>query len=101
MARLDVYPMPGKRRAGYVVDVQAELLSKLATRMVVPLIPASDAPPPISELNPIIEIQDVPHVFLTQALASIPVSELRKPICSIDTHHDSITRALDVLFVGF
>ncbi|KXV36025.1 plasmid maintenance protein CcdB [Gluconobacter thailandicus] len=101
MARLDVYPMPGKRRGGYVVDVQAELLSRLATRMVVPLIPVSDAPPPISELNPLIEIKDVPHVLLTQALASVPVSELRKPVCSIDHHHDAITRALDVLFVGF
>ncbi|GBQ64255.1 CcdB-like protein [Ameyamaea chiangmaiensis NBRC 103196] len=101
MTRLDVYPMPGKRRGGYVVDVQAELLSKLATRMVIPLIPVSDAPPPISELNPVIDIKGAPHVLLTQALASVPLSELRKPVCSIDHHHDAITRALDVLFVGF
>ncbi|MFW7268253.1 CcdB family protein [Gluconacetobacter sp. Hr-1-5] len=101
MARLDVYPMPGEGRTGYVVDVQAELLSGLATRMVVPLMPVSDAPPPISELNPVIEIGKLPHVLLTQALASIPVSELRRPVCSIDGHHDAITRALDMLFVGF
>ena len=30
MARLDVHPMPGKAPS-YVVDVQAELLSRLAT----------------------------------------------------------------------
>lgn len=93
--------MPGKRRGGYVVDVQAELLSRLATRMVVPLVPVSDAPAPISDLNPIVNIDGVSHVLLTQALASIPVGELRKPVCSIDSHHDTITRALDVLFVGF
>ncbi|GAA4483581.1 CcdB family protein [Gluconacetobacter asukensis] len=101
MARLDIYPMPGKQRTGYVVDVQAELLSRLATRMVIPLLPVADAPPPISELNPVIAIKDVPHVLLTQALASIPVSELRKPVASMDAHHDIITRALDTLFVGF
>ncbi|WP_246395650.1 CcdB family protein [Gluconacetobacter tumulisoli] len=84
MASLHVYPMPDERRAGYVVDVQAERLSRLATRMVVPLIPAPDAPPPIGELNPVLEIEDVPHVLLTQAPASIPVSELRRPISASD-----------------
>ena len=37
MAHLDVYPLPGGARRGYMVDVQANLLSGLATRVVVPL----------------------------------------------------------------
>ena len=42
MARFDVYANPGK--AGYVLDVQADLLSALNTRIVVPLMPAHAAP---------------------------------------------------------
>lgn len=38
MARLDVHPMAGKR-AGYIVDVQADLLSDISTWVVVPPLP--------------------------------------------------------------
>ncbi len=100
MARLDIYPMPGAGRGGYVVDVQARLLDHLATRAVIPLLPLSDAPPPIKDLNPVFDIEGTPHVLLTQAIASVPVRELRRAIASLDQDHDRITRVLDVLFLG-
>ena len=100
MARLDVFPTPGRGR-GYVVDVQAPLLDHLATRTVIPLLPADAAPPPIRELNPVFEINGMPHVLLTQAVASIPARELRRPVASLDRQHDRITRAIDMLFLGF
>ncbi len=53
MARLDVYPVPGKSRGRYVVDVRANLLSHLATRIVMPLLPEDVAPKPIRDLNPV------------------------------------------------
>jgi toxin CcdB len=37
MPRLDVHAMPAGRKAGYLLDVQADLLSGLSTRVVVPL----------------------------------------------------------------
>lgn len=100
MPRLDVHPLPG-RGSGYVVDVQADLLSHLSTRTVVPLLPESAAPPPIRELNPVYEIRGARHVLVTQAIASIPGRELRRPVASLAGHHDSITRALDLLLVGY
>jgi hypothetical protein len=45
MPRLDVHPMPGKG-AGYVVDVQADLLH-LSTRVVVPLLLEKSMPKPM------------------------------------------------------
>jgi toxin CcdB len=99
MSRLDVHPM--SRRAGYVVDVQADLLSHLATRTVVPLLPETVAPPPIRELNPIYEIAGARHVLVTQAIASVPGRELRRPVASLAIHHDSIVRALDLLLIGY
>lgn len=101
MARLDVHPMPGKGRDGYVVDVQADLLSHLATRTVVPLLPEDRAPKPISDLNPVFEIRGKRHVMVTQAIASIPGRELKRPVASLTEQHDRITRALDTLLLGF
>jgi len=101
MARLDVHPMPGKGREGYLLDVQADLLSHLATRTVVPLLPEDAAPKPISELNPVFEIRGNRHVMLTQAIASIPGKELKRAIASLAPQHDAITRALDTLLLGF
>jgi toxin CcdB len=72
MARLDVHPMPGKGREGYVVDVQADLLSHLTTRTVVPLLPEEAVPKPISELNPVFEIRGKRHVLVTQAICQRP-----------------------------
>lgn len=100
MARLDLHPMPGGG-AGYVVDVQADLLAHLATRVVIPLLPAAKAPKPIADLNPVLEIDGERHVLLTQALASVPRQELKRAIGSLVDHHDSIVRSLDILLIGF
>jgi toxin CcdB len=108
MARLDVYPMPGKSgpmsdNSGhiYILDVQAELLSQLHTRAVVPLLPLADAPASIKELDPVFEIDGEPHVMVTQPIASIPAKELRGTVASLGRHHDEVTRALDILLLGF
>lgn len=101
MARLDVYLMPGKSGHGYVVDVQARLLDHLVTRAVVPLVPQAAAPPPIRDINPVFDIAGEPHVLLTQAIASIPARELRRSVASLEREHDQVTRALDILLVGF
>ena len=101
MARLDVHLMPGQGQDGYVLDVQADLLSNLATRAVVPLLPEETAPKPISELNPMFEIGGKRHVMVTQAIASIPGRELKRAVGSLTEQHDIILRALDILLLGF
>lgn len=92
--------MPGGQ-PGYVVDVQADLLNGLKTRIAVPLIPEHEASKPISDLNPVFQIGGQPHVMLTQALASVPSAELRHAVLSLGPHHDAVVRALDLLLVGF
>lgn len=99
MARFDVHPMLGGG-SGYVLDVQADLLSELATRVVVPLLPEDTAPKPLSDLNPAFEIAGKRHVMVTQAIASVPRRELKRQVCSLAAERDSITRALDVLLTG-
>lgn len=93
--------MPGRGRRGYVLDVQADLLSQLATRAVVPLLPLVVAPLAIRDLNPVFEIEGGPHVMLTQAIASVPAREMGRPVMSLGAHRDDVLRALDILLSGF
>jgi len=99
MARFDVYAGLGAGD-GYVVDVQAPLLDGLATRVVIPLLPAERVSV-IRNLNPLVQIGDRTFVAMTQELAAVPRAALRQPIASVDHLRDDIIRALDVLFTGF
>lgn len=99
MARFDVFPNPDGN--GFLLDVQANLLDGLNTRIVVPLIPASSAPLPAKRLNPVFEIGAEPHVMVTQFMAALPVTLLKVPVASLAEHDVEIGNALDMLFVGF
>lgn len=101
MARFDVFPTPGRAGSGYVLDVQADLLQDLGTRVVVPLLPPFSAPRPARGLNPLFEIAGVPHVMLTQFIATVPEKELKQAVASLKGNSDDITRALDTLLTGF
>lgn len=50
MARFDVYRDPDGE--GFLLDVQANMMSHLNTRIVVPLMLDADAPKPAKGLNP-------------------------------------------------
>ena len=99
MARFDVYARPGG--AGYVLDVQADILNGLNTRIVVPLLPLSEAPMPAKRLNPVFEIEADPHVMVTQFLAAVPRTLLRSPVANLGEQDSEIMAALDMVLVGF
>ena len=100
MARLDVYPSPGRLAAGYVVDVQSDLLSDLTNRVVVPLLPEA-AVRAAARLNPIFEIDGQRHVLIVQSIATVPRRELRGAVASLKHEHDTILAAIDFLLTGF
>jgi toxin CcdB len=100
MARLDVYRSPGKSGRFYVLDIQADLLADLATRVVVPLIQEGDIRKLAADLNPVFEIEGKRHVMLTQAIATVPRRELRQVVTSLDAQHHTVLRAIDVLLTG-
>ena len=99
MARYNVYPNPSG--AGYLLDVQADILSGLNTRVVVPLLPVSESPKLASYLNPVFMVGGRDVVMLTQFLASIPESELKRPLDNLGQSHNEIMAALDMLLTGF
>ena len=98
--RFDVYRLPMAAR-GFVVDVQADLLSNLATRMVIPLLPEADHRAQFADLHPIFEIHGERHILVTHELASLQKRQMQKPVASLVEKRDQITRALDILLTGF
>ena len=101
MGRFDVYAIPDDGGNSYVLDVQADLLQDLNTRVVVPLRPPHAAPKPARGLNPAFDIGGHSYLMLTQFIAALPSKELRQPVLSLVARSDDIMRAIDMLLVGF
>ena len=86
-----------------VVDVQSDLLNPASTRVVVPLIAATDlegAQP--GRLTPSFEIEGRTVMLLPLQMAAVPLRELgSKPLRTLTEHEAYAVRgALGVLFEG-
>lgn len=101
MARFDVYRLAGRGEARFVLDVQADLLDELGTRVVVPLLLQTIAPKAAERLNPVFMIDGRPFVMMTQFMAAVPDRDLKKIVASLSLYQDDITQALDLLLTGF
>ena len=75
-------------------------LKSLATRVVIPLLPR-DRAVAVRDLNPVVRVDDEDYVVMTQELSAVPRFSLRRKIGSLADRRDEITRALDVLLIGF
>ena len=103
MAQFDIYPNPNTETSHnipYLLDVQADLLDVLATRIVIPLHTGSSMPKPARHLNPRLEINSEKYVLSTAELAGIPSAMLGKPVANITNQRQDIITALDFVFTG-
>jgi toxin CcdB len=98
MARFDVY---GLRGGGLVLDCQADLLSDLKTRFVVPLLLEGEAPRPAERLNPVFYFAGASYVMATQFAATVAVSELTDLLGSLKRDEFAIVNALAMLLTGY
>ena len=84
-----------------LVDIQADLLAGLQTRVVVPL---TQSRPllrrPLSTLTPLIEVDGEEYLLVTPELAGIAMSALGARLTSVPEHRDTIIGALDLLVTG-
>lgn len=99
MARFDVFAR-ADGGPGYLLDCQADLLSLLATRFVVPLLPLDAAPEPAARLNPAFVIMGIPHVMVTQFAAAVLARDLGDRVMSLGDQGTAIANALDMLISG-
>lgn len=99
MARYDVYDNPAS--SGYLIEVQADLLDDLNTRVVIPLVPYTPKLKVVRRLNPVFIISDKQFALFTHLMGTVPRARLGEPRMNLAKRHDDITAALDMLFQGF
>jgi toxin CcdB len=105
MPQFDVYrnENPGTcEEFPFLVDVQAELLEELATRVVVPLAKSEALIGfPTQYLTPLIAFQGQSYALLTPQLAGIARHELGPQAGSLADQEHAISTAIDFLLRGF
>ena len=103
MTQFDVYPNPGRNRERipFVLDVQADLLRDLATRVVVPLgVPDIVERLFLGSLHPLFKVARRQVVMLTTEIAHLPSRLLVRRVTSLEANRSEIIRALDALLAG-
>lgn len=102
MAQFTLYRNNNKQtRANYpyLLDVQAELLQGLKTRLVVPAIHSSSGLA-IDKLNPLFTVGDEQYLLLIQQMAGIPVTNLGEAAADLSYLRTEIVAAIDILITG-
>ncbi len=104
MGQFDVYENPNvetNQVNPYLLDIQADLLSSLKTRVVVPLVNIESVGKTIKHLNPRFKVKQITVFMSTAELAGVPASFLGSKVASLKDRRDEIIPALDFLFTGF
>jgi toxin CcdB len=104
MARFDVYATPirdDRHHTPYWLDVQADHLGTLATRVIVPLRKVTAKLSLSERLNPEFVVDGITVFADTANLGTFPHNLLRKPIANLRAQRLAIDDALDFLFSGY
>lgn len=102
MAQFDIYKNSRPGLFPLLLDVQAGLLSSLATRVVVPMAKRRGyGSAPITQLNPTAKVAGVEYVLVFQELAAVPAAVLGEAVGSLKSRRADVIRAIDLLFSGF
>lgn len=98
MARFDVHRQRGS--TGYLLDCQADILSHLNTRFVVPLLDPVATPPLLPRLHPCFTIDGRQLVMATHLASTVPLALLGEGVVSLADAAHRIMNALDMLLTG-
>ncbi len=103
MARYDVYANPSRSAAKgipYVVVIQSDLLSALATRMAMPLAVFDAATKVPTALCPVITVKGKRLHALAHYAAPLPTKALRRPVDNVLTQASTLVLAMDAVLSG-
>ena len=103
MARYDVHRNPNPRSRmhnPYLLDVQADALTGLKSRVVVPFSPVEEAPMTPRALYPLFEVEGRAMVMLTPLVAGVPLSSLGERVGTLQDEGVTLLAALDLLLTG-
>ena len=103
MARFDVRAnlhKASRARVPLLLEVQADLLGDLSTRLVVPLVASADFGPAAARLNPVFRVGTRNYVMDTAAMAVVPTKILGAITTSLAGRSAEILDAIDFLISG-
>ena len=103
MARFDVranLDRSTRDRVPFLLELQADMLSHLGTRLVAPLIPASAFGPPAARLNPAFRIGNRSYVLDTSQMAGVDGRILGARSASLSDRSAEVLGAVDFLVSG-
>ncbi|MCK6557010.1 CcdB family protein [Candidatus Binatia bacterium] len=101
MAQFDLFRHKRSKRYPFLLDLQADLLRDLATRVVAPLTTVRRLRgKPISRLNPTVEIEGTEYAVILQELAAVPTRALGTAAGNLHDRRAELIAALDLLFTG-
>ena len=99
MAQFDVHRNLGRTRAAvpYVVIVQSSRFAQRSTRLVVPLLLASNVESHDSQLTPLFEIEDQKVVLHPLQLVPVDVERLGACVGSLKSEGNRVIAAIDLV----
>ena len=105
MAQFDVYKNTGSntsKRFPFLVDIQSNFLTNLATRIVIPLgIAVVLDRNTMGKLTPLIKYQEDELLLMTNQIFTIQARLLDDPIGSLSDSRQIILDALDFAIAGY
>ena len=83
------------------MDVQADLLADLESRVVIPLAPeASYASKLLKGLMPVLRLKGKTYVVVTALAPGVPRRALGSKVANVSEYRAELLAALDLLFTG-
>lgn len=105
MAQFSVHENPNPRTKGdvpFLLDVQSDILSVLATRMVVPLYrPEVVNSKAMTRLTPVLKFQGRSLIAMIPEMAGIHQRDLGAIVGDLPAIRSEIVQAIDLLITGF
>lgn len=105
MAQFDVYLNPTKnnrKHYPYILDIQSNHLSDLATRIVIPLGNASSfRNESLKGLTPEVSFEDHELLILTPQISTMLSATLSEPIGTLEHFRTEILNAIDFAISGY
>jgi toxin CcdB len=92
---------PSKARFPLLLDIQADFLKDLATRVVIPLAPQSSSMGQrMNRLTPLVQVEGKRYVVVTPQLSAIAKKELGPAVADLTSDRIDFINALDFLLTG-
>ena len=104
MKQFPVYKNKSRNKQAYpyFIDIQAEMLAHLNTRLVMPLTPKDNSNSQVKTLTPVININQVDYVVLTTMITTTDAKNLNSDNVVMDASYlrDQLVSAIDMMILG-